>query len=683
MKFTKLLSLILCVSLLFSITAFAQNESEKMKDALTKVKTVLSVPQEYTDFSYRSQTDADGTLYWQFSWSGENKGNMEATVSEDGFLASYYAWVYTDSYDDSLAKYTHEEAKEIAKEFIKTVNPQLYPFLREITPNGENRGSRTAQFLFMEYIGDIPVYGNTVSVTVDKYHGTIRNYQGTRKTQSVGEGDIALTEAAAKSAYIKDIGIEFSYRLYYNYKEKSYTVYPVYFLKDSSQKAIDALTGQVLEAYFPESYIFGNYRGMNLMADATAKEESAGGVQFTPEELEALSNLETVYSQEEALEIATEKIPALSSFSMKTVSLNRDFQDETKLFWSFQLQNETSLSAHVTLDAKTGQLISFSLPTDDEKNQNLTEEEAIKIAEAFLQKEASDVFSKTQYTKDTYRYVPYRENEEHPRYYWLTFERMENGIPVQGNQLSVRVDGNSRSVGAYDRTWTENLSFPDISTCLSKEEIMEHMDDKMEFTLTYLPTKEGYRKAYTFLNQNQSNFNPFNGKILNYDGTDAVDHFIPNYSDIHGHWGEKMILTLLDNGYYVSENEFRPDMPITKKEFLTLFQMIGNDTDEQIKEFIAKIEETPVDEVDIHAPITKETLSRYFVYRMGYQKIAALDHIFLYPFLDEDTDPNLKGDIALIAGLGIFRGNAHGYFYPQKSLTRAEAASAIYHYLKN
>lgn len=144
-----------------------------------------------------------------------------------------------------------------------------------------------------------------------------------------------------------------------------------------------------------------------------------------------------------------------------------------------------------------------------------------------------------------------------------------------------------------------------------------------------------------------------------------------------------MILTLLDNGYYVSENEFRPDMPITKKEFLTLFQMIGNDTDEQIKEFIAKIEETPVDEVDIHAPITKETLSRYFVYRMGYQKIAALDHIFLYPFLDEDTDPNLKGDIALIAGLGIFRGNAHGYFYPQKSLTRAEAASAIYHYLKN
>ncbi|MBO5408952.1 MAG: S-layer homology domain-containing protein [Clostridia bacterium] len=685
MKFTKILALVLCFLLVCS-PALAQNESEKMKEVLTTAKTILTVPEEYNEFSYRSRTDTDGSVYWTFNWSGEKKGNVDATLSEDGFLSSYYAWIYTDSYDDTLANYTHDEAREIAKEFIKKVNPELYPSLREVTPDGENRNSRTAYFVFREYHEDIPAFSTTVSVTVDKNHGIVRNYNGARKNEYTKSVTAELTEEEAKALYLRDIGIQLEYRMYYDYQEKIYNVFPVYYIKDTSGSSIHAITGEVIEPYFPESYLFGKLTNAP-MADATLKEEAAAGrVQFTPEELDALANVGEVYSQEDALTIATEKISALKDYTLRSASLQRDYHDETKLLWYFELQKENSYSyANVQMNAKTGQLLGFSIPQSEGENKNFTKESAKKIAEDFLKAEASDVFGFTEYTEETQSYVPLAKEDSLPQSYYFTYRRMENAIPVNANRLTVRVDANTRQVTSYSRSFTEGLTFPDISTCMSEEEILEIMDEAMEFTLVYLPTEDGENSlAYTFLNPNSQMFDPYTGKILSYDGTVAEDAFLPEYTDIKGHWAEEMILTLLDNGYYISENEFRPDDAITKKEFLKLFQMIGNDSEEQINELIASIEEIEKESADANGILTKQMLSRYFVYRMGYQKVAAMDHIFRYPFLDvARADKAFLGDIALVAGMGIFRGSPDGNFYPQKELTRAEAVSAIYHYLQS
>ncbi len=681
MKFTKILSLMLCFFLISS-PALAQSESEQMKDVLTTAKTILSIPEEYTDFTYYSQTDTDGTVYWSFSWSGEKKGTIDATLSEDGFLQSYYAWIYTESYNDSLANYTHEEAKEIAETFIKTVNPELYPSLREVTVDGENRNSRTAYFMFREFEDTIPVFANTVSVTVDKYHGIVRNYQGAKRSKDFIKSTPAITEDAAKAEYLRNIGIQMEYRLYYDYQKKEHSVFPVYYLKDTTGKAIDAITGEAIEPYFPESYLYrtGNNESMS---DTALKQEAAGGVQFTPEELDALSNVSEVYSQEAAMEIAIKKIPALKDNTLHSASLQRDYQNETKLYWNFSFKNEESFYSNVQMDAKTGQLMSFSLPQKTTQNQDFMEEDAKQIAENFLKSEAADVFAKTEYTNEVTHYTPLTKENTLPSCYYLTYRRMENGIPVNGNYLTVRVDANTKQIGSYSRSFTDGFSFPDISDCMSQEEILKIMDEKMDFTLTYLPTKEGHILAYTFQNANSTLFDPHSGKQLNHNGTPTTETFLPTYTDISGHWAEEMILTLLDNGYYLSENEFAPDKPITKKEFLKLFQMVGTDNDEQIAELIAKIEEIEATDAKADAILTKQMLSRYFVYRMGCQQIAALDHIFLYPFSDTvQADESLRGDIALIAGMGIFQGDPDGNFYPQKELTRAEAACTIYHYLK-
>ena len=676
--------MILCFLLVCS-PALAQNESEKMKEVLTTAKTILSIPEEYNEFSYHSQTDTDGTVYWSFNWSGEKKGTVEVTLSEDGFVASYYAWIYTESYDDSLANYTHAQAREIAEEFIKKVNPQKDSVvLLEETPDGENRNSRTAYFVFREHYENIPSFSDTITVTVDKYHGIVRNYQCTNLIDNYKKTSPELTEEEAKSLYLRDIGIKLEYRTYYNYQDKTYKVFPVYTLKDTSGKSVCALTGSIVEPYFPESYLFGRVTN-GAMSDSTLKGESAaGGVQFTPEELEALSNVGEVYSREDAVKLVTEKIPALKEYTLHSSSLQRDYRDETKLLWYFDFRTENSYShASVQLNAKTGQLLGFSLPQSEIKNHSFTQKAAQAIAESFLKAEASDVFDITEYTETGDVYVPLAKDNTLPKSYFFTYQRMENGIPVNGNYLRVRVDADTRQVGSYTRSFVESLTFPDISSCMSEEEIFEVMDENMSFHAVFLPAKEGACLAYTFLHPSAQTFDPYTGAILNYDGTPVPVSFLPEYTDINGHWAEEMILALLDNGYYISESEFRPDDAITKKEFLKLFGMIGNDSDKQINELIANIEEIDTANADANAVLTKQMLSRYFVYRMGYQKIAAMDHIFRYPFLDvARADEAFLGDIALVAGLGIFRGSPDGNFYPQKELTRAEAASAIYHYLQ-
>lgn len=681
MKLKSLLSLLLCFLLIWT-PALAQTESEAMQKTLEHAKTMLTIPGDYTEFSYRSQRDTDGTLYWHFSWSGEQKGSIEATLSETGFLARYYEWVYTESYDDSLANYTHDEAREIAKEFVRKVNPQRYSYLEEDTPNGENRNSRTAYFVFREFWENTPSFGNTVTVTVDKYHGIVRNYQSAKPVEEYPQIAAELTESEAKELYLRDIGICLEYRLYYDYQEKTYKVFPIYCLKDTSGKAIHAGTGEVVGPYIPESVVFGTYRGMNSMADQSLKAESAGGVVFTPEELEAIANLEDVYSQEEALAVALKKIPALKDFSLHTASLQKDYREEDKLLWSFRLKNEENSYANVTMNAKTAQLTSFSLPSANAENKDLSKEAAQKLAEAFLQKEAADVFDKTAYTNEGSTYVPLTESEGLPGQYYFTYQRMENGIPVNGNYLTVRVDAATKQIGSYSRVFTEGISFPDLSNCMSETKILEVMDEQMDFTRVFLPAETSLHSlTYTFLHPEGHMFDPYTGKLLNYDGTFATQTFLPEYTDLHGHWAESMILTLLDNGYYIPEAQFCPDQTITKKEFLKFFQMIGNDTEEELNHWIAELEKT--DEADCNAPLTKEVAAGYLMHRMGYEKIAELDHIFRYPFSDEEEgNAKWKGDITLAAGFGIFRGDTTGNFHPRKQLTRGEAASILYHFLK-
>ena len=62
MKLKSAFSLMLCFFLLCS-PVLAQTESEQMQAALTKAKTILTVPEDYTEFSYQSETDTDGTVY--------------------------------------------------------------------------------------------------------------------------------------------------------------------------------------------------------------------------------------------------------------------------------------------------------------------------------------------------------------------------------------------------------------------------------------------------------------------------------------------------------------------------------------------------------------------------------------------------------------------------------------------
>ncbi len=677
MKLIRCLSLCLCFVMLTSVSAWAQSEGAKMQKVLEDVKTKISVPEDYTEFSYQKQLDSGGNSSWNFRWSGDKKGSLEVTAQDDGLITSYYSWVYTEHYDDTLARYSHDQAREIARSFLSQVNPELAPYLKETHLAFQNRDSRTAMFRFCEYAEEIPVFGQEVLVTVDKYHGTVRNYQGVRKTPSLPEVTMKLTEEDAKQAYLENIGLRKEYHIYYDYRTKTDRVFPAYSLTDNLDSAIDVVTGEVITHEADDYDLSGGLRNESM--DMTAKGESFGA-QFSPEELKAMEDLQGVISQEETLELISKKIPGMKNFSLKNASLYRDSRNETAIYRQLTLENEKGQYAHAVVNAATGLLLSFSLP-ENETKKTITSEDAKAVAEAFLKQEAADVFSHTAYTQTKQHYIPLEKTEETDQpYHWVTYQRRANGIGVAGETLLVRVDAASGTVGAYERNWTEGIEFPDISQCMTEAEILEVLDKTMEFIPTWIRQKDGYRCGYLFFYGDTRMLDPFHGEPLSYDGSVAKQTQLPTYTDIRGHWAEDMILTLLDNGYYTDSNQFRPDDTITKREFLQLFRMIGNDTDRQVNELICQVEGT--DSADCNATLSKETLSLYYVYRLGYQKLAEKDDLFKHPFPgDSQLDSSLIGDVAIVAGMGIFKGDSTGAFYPKKEVTRAEAVSTIYHFL--
>ena len=87
---------------------------------------------------------------------------------------------------------------------------------------------------------------------------------------------------------------------------------------------------------------------------------------------------------------------------------------------------------------------------------------------------------------------------------------------------------------------------------------------------------------------------------------------------------------------------------------------------------------TPIEEIDEEAEVTREKACVMLVKAMGFEEVAKLENIFIAPFNDVSTN---KGYIAILNENNIVSGDGSGNFNPGKCLTRADAVVLLYNYL--
>lgn len=684
MKIRLCLALIICLMLSLAIPVHAGEEDGKgLEQAILAVKTIVEIPQDYKDFSYYThdqETEWGSGTVWNLNWaSADSNAAIYASIDWKGNLLYFEHYRKTD--ESGLAKVTREQAAATSKEFLQKAVPNLASHMREVNLQNSLRDNYSHVFAYRYHVESIPVSFINISIRVNKYTGIVESYSGLEAGFELpnfpaAEGIIGVDEA--KAAFLESIGMELIYRSYYDYKDKQLTVFPAYRIAGSA-KAIDAHTGEAVDLY-------GYGRVFYPLADEAKGAGGMGGIDernLTKEELEAIEKLGKLLTKDDAIVKLTEQIPlSIKSMDMTRTSLRKDAVDGEKYIWEIFFDK-----LYGAVDARTGELLNYSYYGDDtDGKRDLTKDVARKIAESFLQKVAADKFSQSVYVPDYMEDIVFVREEEKPEAYSFRYHRSVNGAAFIDNGFAVTVDRKTGNITYYNCNWFEKAVFPSIADVLTDAEMMNEMTKEYSFDIVYEKTgKDGNPDLVYGFDETARTaiFEPFTGKRIMSNGKLYESGERPQYQDIRGHWSEKIVRELMENGYYLTSDFFKPDNAITQIDFFRylfapemkyyddedLYDMLEN------RGIIKEGEKAP------ESPLARQDGAKFLIRYLGLGLAGERSEIYTNKFRD-NIDENYKGYAMLCYGLGIMRGDDKGRFNGTKPMTRAETAVAIYNMLK-
>ena len=163
-----------------AVSATSDESEVAMQEALTKVKKRITVPDELSNFEYRT-TQENGTKGFTFTWTTPDDVDLkydeykQLTVRIVGDIITSYTVsdnTLFRSEEPSLAKLSEEEILEKAKAYFKQLNPTIAGDVRyEISKI--NLSGKMAGVEFKRYENGVYVNNNRGGVVVDKNTGLI------------------------------------------------------------------------------------------------------------------------------------------------------------------------------------------------------------------------------------------------------------------------------------------------------------------------------------------------------------------------------------------------------------------------------------------------------------------------------------------------------------------------------
>lgn len=188
---------------------------------------------------------------------------------------------------------------------------------------------------------------------------------------------------------------------------------------------------------------------------------------------------------EQAIKIVKEnfEVPAtLTEFTSGFSNYNN--RQSWSLNWNSTGEKRESFSAQV--DAVSGEIINIyaNKPSDDEQVYQLpalTVAEAKTIAEKTVKKLTAEKFDKLKYVEND-SIIPL-DLYSSPSYSF-SWERTENGIPVEGNGVRIQIDANKGEVLSYSFTW-HALDLPKADKVISAEQAAQAFNQSKLLELQY------------------------------------------------------------------------------------------------------------------------------------------------------------------------------------------------------
>lgn len=140
------------------------------------------------------------------------------------------------------------------------------------------------------------------------------------------------------------------------------------------------------------------------------------------------------------------------------------------------------------------------------KLAKVSKSEAEVIAKEFIAKVSPESINKIKYEEDE------RPLSVNDRYYYISYTRMENGVPYPNNNIRVSIDTATGIVRSFYCDWDEDLEFPDPADALSIDKIQEIYKDEIGLQLVYKFTNEDEELKPYLVYTNLTNKNAIDAK---------------------------------------------------------------------------------------------------------------------------------------------------------------------------
>ena len=186
------------------------------------------------------------------------------------------------------------------------------------------------------------------------------------------------------------------------------------------------------------------------------------------------------------------------------------------------------------------------------------------------------------------------------------------------------------------------------------------------------------RLVYSGYDYGSTTVGALSGKLVTYGGEEYVPNVtVEAYDDMAGHWAEAEVQMLCDLGLGFAGTSFRPDEAISREDYRALLNAFGK--------YPAVVEnESGLSDKNENSgeTLTRVQAVRDIIDAAGYSKVARLTDIYVSDFADNsELDREDVGFIAIARGLGFIQGDMQ-LFRPYDALTRAEAVTMLFNFLK-
>ncbi|WP_138417164.1 PepSY1/2 domain-containing protein [Aquibacillus sediminis] len=609
---------------------------------------------------------------------------------------------YFDVEDPSEAlfppKVSEQKAEEIARDFMKQINPnENYRLNNEMYHSYTNMNSPLTEpieyrFTFNKLKDDIPVQNQSVSINVlsngevIQYNGPFQNKEATfEDTTGLKSKDVILNTLQ------DELDLELRYLIRRDHQTMKTTAHLTY-RETPIIQGISAKDG----SYF----INGEYT--DEIPDHDQK--------LT--QLATSTKAKTSVTRDEAKTIAKQLLEPQEEGT--TLHIEGVMENETangEKTYDIRYMYQTGNSGHgstVQIKQATGELIRFSADGNYNPNEeveiNVTQEQALDKAINYLEQYA--------YTNlDEYAY-PIASNKETYQHndsnYYFSFPRVKNGLIVEGDTIRVGVSKQDGRLVSLLINRSEIDEWPNPENVVRKDKALEAFKEHLDLELYYAANTDKdnnslqYKLSYLRDGHNQSSF--FNAV------TEEWQNSNPNqqgseYEDITlGHpWAEEELQFMIKNNIIEVEDlaSFDPNQAVTKGEALEILSksltriyqdpyqneeenspFTNIDQNHPLYDIIKRSVDTGILDdqsptFDVDEPLTRETLAFWHIRALNLNPVADRHDIFKYDFADADEISDInRGYVVLADSLGLLNRDMDNKFLPQDEVTYAQLAVA-------